>query len=270
MSAPVSRAGGGTLHGRKFGEKDSYPIPIWNGIFEHFDRIGAALWEFAWCIDKVTEERDGVGIVLGGLPVKLETIVADLKGSCRETVRTHFTTLEAKGYVRRKKTPYGYRVEVLNSRKFHAWKRSEGRPKNLVSQGKEKPRKQVSETKLLGGRNQKIGVYKEDVTETQQRRNSGAAPLQPFWGAIGVNPDSLPAAFAELCERLYTTRDDQSLFDFMGVCMDAWESQGNRIPCAFARAKAALRDTTPQQQQPFPAAETEDWGAMANYKAGVR
>jgi hypothetical protein len=55
-----------TLHGRKYRASDSHPMPLWSGIMEHCGRIGSALWEFVWCLDKITEDRDGIGIVLGG------------------------------------------------------------------------------------------------------------------------------------------------------------------------------------------------------------
>src|SRR5258708_861407 len=79
------RWGAWMSHGRKYGEKESRPVPIWNGIFEHYERIGDGLWEFEKCIDWITEERDGVGIVLGGKPIKVSEIVAAIKGSKKET-----------------------------------------------------------------------------------------------------------------------------------------------------------------------------------------
>ena len=47
------------MHGRRYGDKGSHPIPVWNGIFDHFERIGIALWSFLWLIDRVTKEHDG-------------------------------------------------------------------------------------------------------------------------------------------------------------------------------------------------------------------
>jgi hypothetical protein len=124
---------------RKYRGGKSYPIPIWNGIFEHAGRIGEALWEFLWCIDKVTKERDGVGLVLGGAPVKLERIATDL--SCgKETARRHFKKLEKEGYIRTRRTPYGQVIEVLNSRKFGIWKPK----KKPETQPTEKPQNDVS------------------------------------------------------------------------------------------------------------------------------
>ncbi len=95
----------------------SHPIPVWNGILEHRPRIGEALWEFLWCLDRVTVERDGIGLVFGGAPVKLERIITDLGGD-KETARRHIKKLESGKYIRTRRTPYGQVIEVLNSRKF--------------------------------------------------------------------------------------------------------------------------------------------------------
>lgn len=113
----------------------------WNDIFDHHDRIGAALWEFLWCLDRITEESDGVGLVLGGKPIKLSEIVSGIKGSNRETVRRNVEHLEREAYIRRRRTPYGYVVEVPNS---DLWKE---KPQNDVSQPKQKPQIEVSEPK---------------------------------------------------------------------------------------------------------------------------
>ena len=61
-------------HGRKYGEKDSRPIPLWNGPFDRYGRIGKPIWTFAWLIDRVTKEIGGIGRVLGGAPIKIGDI----------------------------------------------------------------------------------------------------------------------------------------------------------------------------------------------------
>jgi hypothetical protein len=124
---------------RRYRDRRSFPIPVWNGIFEHADRIGEAIWEFLWCIDAITREKNGEGAVFGGAPVKVERISSDLNGSDRESVRRHLKKLESKGYIRLRRTPYGHIIWVQNSKKFNIWR-------------KEKPQKTVSppEAKLIG------------------------------------------------------------------------------------------------------------------------
>lgn len=246
-------------HRRKYGEKESRPIPVWNGIFEHYDRIGDALWEFEKCIDWITDEQDGVGIVLGGKPVKVSEIVAAIKGSKKETVRRHMDALEKENFIRRRRTPYGHVIEVLNSHKFGIWKKE--KPQNDVSLTQEKPI-HGSEKPISGSEKPKNNTNKEDAAVTQQKDAAvrGALRRSPLWEVIGVKPESLPAELVELSEGLYVRKGEQPLFDFMGIVMDVWQSQGHRIPRALAQAKAALRDA-PVPAEPFPVAETEPWGA---------
>jgi hypothetical protein len=229
-------------HSRKYGDKESHPIPLWNGVFEHYDRIGDALWEFAWCIDRITEERDGVGIVLGGSPVKLRAIVDALKGSRKETVRRHMDSLEKENYIRRRRTPYGHVIEVLNSRKFGIWKHSKEKPQNDVSPPIEKPI-YGSEKPTGGSEKPKNSINKEDSAVTQHK-DAAVRPLPAcdLWNLIGVRREKMPPAFAELSEGLFANKNGQSLSEFMGVCMDGWSAMGKkRYPPEFARAKAKIK-----------------------------
>ena len=80
--------------GRKYGAKKSYPISVWNGIFDHQDKIGEALWEFLWCLDRITKEVDGVGWVLGKSPIKVGDFISSIKGSSRTSIRRHLKILD--------------------------------------------------------------------------------------------------------------------------------------------------------------------------------
>jgi hypothetical protein len=113
-------------HGRKYRDGDSHPLPIWSGILEHRKRLGLAIYEFIWCIDKVTKEHatdsDGKsdGLVLGGASVKLQQIAKDL-GEDYRTAQRNMDLLESENYITRKRTAYGFSVMVHNSRKFKIW-----------------------------------------------------------------------------------------------------------------------------------------------------
>lgn len=111
-------------HERKYRGGKSYPLPLWNGILEHCERIGPALWEFVWLLDKITVEKDGKGIVLGGAPVKIARIAGDL-GRCDRTIRSNLDRLQDNNYIKRTRTPFGFTIEVLNSRKFGIWGKKE-------------------------------------------------------------------------------------------------------------------------------------------------
>src|SRR5205085_5678949 len=95
-----SLGAGRVTHGRKYGEKESRPIPFWNGGLEprHRKKIGPAIWEFLWCIDRVTKEKDGEGIVLGGTPITAEKVGHDL-GEHPNSARAHLDRLEKGRYI---------------------------------------------------------------------------------------------------------------------------------------------------------------------------
>lgn len=245
-----------TPHVRKYREKESHPFPVWNGIFEHRDGIACAIWVFLWCIDKVTEEREGIGIVLGGSPVKIASIAADLKMG-EHTIRRHCDALEERNYIRRRRTPYGFVIEVLRSRKFGIWS-PRGSVKSGQSFARDSVQKRPASASNLAELTGKNGRNKEDAAVDAA---VAALPRSPLWEEIGVNPKSLAPEFMELCEGLYRTKGNQSPYDFLGICMDAWQSRGNRIPRAFAMAKAALRDAPRREAvATFPVADVEDWG----------
>ena len=105
--------------GRKYGDRPSHPIYVWNGVLEpkHRKKIGAAIWEFLWCLDRITAEKNGVGILLGGKPVTHSEMADSFKVS-EKTVLRHMDSLELYGYIERTLTPRGYTIRVLNSCKF--------------------------------------------------------------------------------------------------------------------------------------------------------
>lgn len=98
----------------------SYPIKIWSGLLldGHTQKIENALWEFIWLINKVTKEKDGIGYVLGGTPVKVSDIATDLKRKYQSIYR-HLQQLKKNGYIDMKKAPYGLIITINNSKKFN-------------------------------------------------------------------------------------------------------------------------------------------------------
>ena len=106
-----------TDHGRRFREGKSHPLPVWSGILEHRNRLGLAIYEFIWCIDKVTRESPADdagksdGVVLGGACVKLKDIARDLEEDYR-TVQRNMDLLESENYITRKRTAYGFSIRI--------------------------------------------------------------------------------------------------------------------------------------------------------------
>ena len=107
-------------HGRKFNGKQSYPIPVWSGLLDHRDRMGSAIWEFLWCLNRITTEKDGIGMVNYGNRVRVKDIAADLL-SDEKTIRIHLSVLAKRGYIKLRPSRYGRVIEVCNSSKFGIW-----------------------------------------------------------------------------------------------------------------------------------------------------
>lgn len=221
-----------TAHGRKYGEKESRPIPVWNGILEHCGRIDHAIWEFLWCIDKVTEERDGIGVVLGGAPVKIPKIAADLRQD-EKTIRLHLATLEKHGYIQRTRTPYGFVVRVLNSRKFGIWRPRENGKDARSLPGETTRERPVSPAEMpdLSGC---FARNKEDaaVDSTVDAAEDAAAA----WKAIGTERLGTPR-FRAKWEFLFAHRNGNPLSDAMERCIVGCQGAGVKVPPPFFDAK---------------------------------
>lgn len=94
-------------------------ITISNGLLKdgHPKRMGAAVWEFMWCLDKTTMiDAKGIGWVLGKKPIKLEDIAKDL-GVHEVTISRNLGTLEELGYIQKINAPYGIIIGVNKAKK---------------------------------------------------------------------------------------------------------------------------------------------------------
>lgn len=94
-------------------------ITVSNGLLRdgHQKRIGSAVWEFMWLIDKVTRiEEDGMGWVLGGKPINLKDIADDLEIH-ESNVSRNLKKLVDGGYISINRTPYGLQIKVIRAKK---------------------------------------------------------------------------------------------------------------------------------------------------------
>jgi len=230
-----------TANGRKYGDRPSHPIYVWNGVLEakHRKRIGEAIWEFLWCLDRITQERDGVGLVLGGKPVKCED-VAEGFGVSERTTRRHFDILEREGYIERTLTPYGYTIRVRNSRKFR-----------VKEVGQECPTSnRTGRTNLsdLTGQecptspDKSVRPNKEKAVEEASEEAAAANPPDSVWSFLRISPCG-PASFRALLGSRWDSRSAQRPSVVIGETVDAWEAaEGKKLraPQLF-RALAELR-----------------------------
>ncbi len=241
-----------TDHGRKRGEKPSYPICVWNGIFDHYKQIGIALWEFLWLIDAITEEQDGIGWVYGKSPLKIERIAADL-GIADSTVRRNLDRLKDGGYIVTQKARYGLVIGVVNSRKIRPRTSNPDRAKvsELNSRPLESEQSDRAKVSGLECKSERTGDSILIDNAVRQSSKTAAATSSELWNLIGVLPGKMPPAFRELCEQLYTARNGQPLSEFVGACMDGWEALGGgKHPRAFVQAANRIRE---QEKNPPPA-----------------
>lgn len=121
-------------------------ITISNGLIKdgHRQRMGSAVWEFMWLIDKITRiDHNGNGHVLGGKPINLDDISKDLM-SHNGTISENLTKLESEGYIERLHTPYGIVIKVKKAKKRFNQNTNPNSEKTKPRSEKTKPNKTVS------------------------------------------------------------------------------------------------------------------------------
>lgn len=146
-----------------------YYITVSNGLLtkEHKKKMGSAVWEFMWCLDKMTAiDKSGKGVVLGGKPVQLHEIGM---GHDNTTSR-NMQKLEDAGYIKTTRTPYGM-VIYINKPKKRFTKNGESlKPVNH----------QKLESPTGNGESPtKNGDYKEDTTVDTTEDNNATGVASP-------------------------------------------------------------------------------------------
>lgn len=123
-------------------ETANFYITIKNGLIKdgHRQRMGSAVWEFMWILDKITKiDEDGMGWVLGGKSIKLSEIKKDL--FTHEThISENLNKLKKEGYINLINSGHGLIIQVNKAFKRFSQKAKAGLAKRqkLVSE-KAKP-----------------------------------------------------------------------------------------------------------------------------------
>jgi DNA-binding MarR family transcriptional regulator len=94
-------------------------FPVCKGLLDakHRKRMGVAIWEFLWCLDRMTKiDGAGMGVVLGGKPVNLSDF-AEVFGTSEVTVSRNLQKLERHGYLVLVHAPYGIVIKVSKAKK---------------------------------------------------------------------------------------------------------------------------------------------------------
>jgi len=198
---------------------------------EHCGRIGSALWEFVWCLDKITQDRDGIGIVSGGAPVKIRQIAVDLARG-EHTVRRNLDRLEGENYISRRRTPYGFSIRVRNSQKFQIWSKKEN-----VTNGHSVPKESVQKRPVspshLADLSVKNGRNKEDAAVDSTVDAAAAAA----WKAIGSGLPMGSPKFQAIFEHYFAAQNGQPLSEVMERTILAANSRRVGVPPKFFDAK---------------------------------
>ena len=99
-------------------------IEVTNNLLDpkHRKAMGTAVWEFMWCLDKITKVDDeGIGYILGGKPVNLKEIANEI-GITEPKISKNLNKLKNKGYLMLTRTPYGLIIRLNKAKKRFAHK----------------------------------------------------------------------------------------------------------------------------------------------------
>jgi hypothetical protein len=126
------------VHGQTF------RIPIWSGLFEHYQKIKDAIWLFLLFIDWTTEERFGreevapdeedaavqpddvggpdvlYGIVRGGIPIPDAITAQRIHGASPRTTQRWRNRLALRGLILQDRKSLGYVILLPRSKKWYA------------------------------------------------------------------------------------------------------------------------------------------------------
>lgn len=94
-------------------------IDVTNNLLEkkHRKTMKIAVWEFMWCLDKITMiDEQEVGWVLGGRPIKLEDIRKDL-GTSLKSISQNLSNLHNAGYIEVRRVSNGLIIKVFKAKK---------------------------------------------------------------------------------------------------------------------------------------------------------
>ena len=161
-----------------------------NGLLEHKPRIGTAIWEYLWFIDRVTkDEPDGKGkfngLVLGGQPVSAVTIARDLREHVN-TAKSNTKALEDEGYIIRRRLPDNRCSYVVTNSKKWLWARRNSGENTRTETGASTGN--AGTENCLGPVLKAVPAHTETCTSNKERHDSDTT----------VKQNKRPAAFDPL------------------------------------------------------------------------
>lgn len=174
-------------------------ISVSNGLVEgnHRKRMGSAVWEFMWLLDKITSiTEDGIGFVLGGKPIKLKEI-ADDQGVTYNNISKNLLKLEREKYINIKHASYGLIITVNKTKKiFGGSTKTVNHTKDRTTQNSEPPKQNddpiyidntVDNTNIYTKNSlnsKKVGSnsdYRSTHSKSSQKINLEPLPYEKLW-----------------------------------------------------------------------------------------
>ena len=99
----------------------TFNVGLYNAILEpkHYRAMGDSLWLYTYLLDRQGRrlDKDGLGKVAGGVPIR-DSDVGDSLGSSRRTVIRWREVLLRHGYIAARRTPYGYVYAIAKPKKW--------------------------------------------------------------------------------------------------------------------------------------------------------
>jgi hypothetical protein len=164
-------------------QPNNFPIPVYNGLLEHCTQMRDSIWLYLWLLDRqTTEEANGSGKVLGGMPIRDQDIAACLGGIATRTIRRWRERLLKRPYIEAINTGHGYSYRILKSKKWKARKAQQSGQKCPVRADKsvQSDRPDVStqtdqnghsDVQVVSDQSGHILPVYIDITETRQRHH---------------------------------------------------------------------------------------------------
>lgn len=101
--------------------KENFNVGLTNALLEpkHYHAMGDALWLYTYLLDRQTRrlDKDGLGQVAGGVPIR-DADISGTIGSSRRTIIRWRDTLLLHGYVTARRTPYGHVYAIAKPKKW--------------------------------------------------------------------------------------------------------------------------------------------------------
>lgn len=184
-------------------------IEVTNNLLEkkHRKAMGTAVWEFMWCLDKITRIDDqNNGWILGGKPVRLKEIRENL-GITEQKISKNLNKLAEAGYLELIHAPYGIVIKVKKAQKRFNQKGKPVVEKRFNQKGKA-PNQKVKPPNQKGKPNKTRQITDTDNKAISLAPQDGAGKLinDLIDGFKGVNPNF---------ERLFPNKTERKALERM-------------------------------------------------------